>query len=93
MCVCLCVCIRAVWFAMRDVSGSGLVRTCRIFANVLACFVLMSNFCAELVCSLGANLTTNAVQSIMQGQVADPEKGIQLQEFQQLVYVVYQIKS
>jgi len=29
----------------------------------------------------------------MEGNVEDPEKGIQLQEFQQLVYIVYQIKS
>jgi hypothetical protein len=46
-CACMCAC---VWYGLRcrDVSCSGLVRTCRIFANVLACFVLMSNFCAVL---------------------------------------------
>lgn len=43
--------------------------------------------------SLGANLTTSAVADIMKGSVQDPEVGVTCQEFQNLVYIVYQIKS
>ena len=70
---------------------------CELCVHVRAC--LVDGFMnapvpiALLGRSLGANLTTRAVKSIMEGNVEDPEKGIQLQEFQQLVYIVYQIKS
>ena len=43
--------------------------------------------------SVGATLTDSAVADLMKGNVEDPERGIQLSEFQQLVYIVYQIKS
>ena len=51
------------------------------------------HFGCSPVRSLGANLTTSAVADIMKGNVANPEVGVTCDEFQQLVYIVYQIKS
>jgi hypothetical protein len=56
-------------------------------------FVILTFACVCWFGSLGANLTPTAVKSIMEGNVENPETGIQLHEFQQLVYIVYQIKS
>ena len=53
---------------------------------------IFPNMCLWLG-SLGANLTMSAVSDIMKGNVENPEVGVTCHEFQQLVYIVYQIKS